>query len=220
MRNVLRISAFCVRIYYYYYDYYYYHYYHYHHRHVWRVFLSRHNSFRIMTGRAGRLRNRGSIPYSGKRFFSLQNVRTGLGTHAICYSLCLTTHLHQVPRLRMSGVMLHFPYAFLAWTGRTLPLYLFPCSKTPKTKFFREVRKLPVLMNRFEWLTLPWTILRNEELGVLCRSAAAVRVVDGMPVDHDRETSNAYGIHARRLGKHAFSRPRRRWQNNVDVHAC
>jgi hypothetical protein len=63
-------------------------------------------------------------------------------------------------------------------------------------------------------------ILRNEELSVLCRSSGAVRVVDGMPVDHDRETSNSYGIHVRRLGKHALSRPRKRWQNNVDVHVC
>ena len=63
-------------------------------------------------------------------------------------------------------------------------------------------------------------ILRDEELSVLCRSLGAFRVVDRMPVGHERETSNAYGIHVRRLGKHALSRPRRRWQNNVDVHVC
>lgn len=63
-------------------------------------------------------------------------------------------------------------------------------------------------------------ILRNEELSVLCRSSGAVRLVDEMPVSHDRETSNACGIRVRRLGKHALSRPRRRWQNNVDVHVC
>lgn len=43
-------------------------------------------------------------------------------------------------------------------------------------------------MNRFERLTLPCMILRNEELSVLCRSPGAVRAVDGMPVGHDRDT--------------------------------
>jgi hypothetical protein len=53
-------------------------------------------------------------------------------------------------------------------------------------------------------------ILHFPLLSVLCRSLGAARVVDGIPVGHDRETSNAYGIHVRRLGKHALSRPRRR----------
>ena len=110
MRNVLRI-----------YYYYYYHHHHHHHR-VWRVLLSRHNSVCIMTGRAGRLRNRGSIPYSGKRFFLSKN---------------------QVPRLRMSGVMLHFPPCLCGMDRVNVTFVHFPCSKTLKTKFSREVRKLP-----------------------------------------------------------------------------
>ena len=42
----------------------------------------------------------------------------------------LTTHLHQVPRLRMKGHISPLPlYAFIAWTGTTLPLYtnIIPC---------------------------------------------------------------------------------------------
>jgi hypothetical protein len=62
-------------------------------------------------------------------------------------------------------------------------------------------------MNRFERLTLPCTILRNEKLSVLCRSPGAVRVVDGMPVGYYRETSNAYGIHIGVLENMHFQDP-------------
>jgi hypothetical protein len=36
----------------------------------------------------------------------------------------LTTYLHLVPRLRVSGAIILFPlYAFMAWRQRTLPFY-------------------------------------------------------------------------------------------------
>lgn len=42
------------------------------------------------------------------------------------WGMKLTTHLHLVPRLRISGATLLLPlYAFLAWTGKTLFIYLF-----------------------------------------------------------------------------------------------
>jgi hypothetical protein len=52
-------------------------------------------------GIAGRLRSRGSIPGSGKRFFSLQRPDR--------LRMKLTTHLHLVPRIRMVELYLHSP---------------------------------------------------------------------------------------------------------------
>ena len=76
----------------------------------------------------------------GKSLSVLQNVHTGSGAHPAsysmitgalfgggwnCRSLKLTTHLHLVPRLRMSGAIPLLPlYAFVAWTGKALPFYL------------------------------------------------------------------------------------------------
>jgi hypothetical protein len=41
----------------------------------------------------------------------------------------LTTHLHIVPGLRMSGAFSLFPrYAFVAWAGKTLSFYCFMCT--------------------------------------------------------------------------------------------
>jgi hypothetical protein len=38
----------------------------------------------------------------------------------------LTTHLHLLPKLGMSGVVLPLPlYVLMAWTGKTLPFYLY-----------------------------------------------------------------------------------------------
>ena len=38
----------------------------------------------------------------------------------------LTTHLHLAPRVRMSGAVPVLPlYAFMAWTGETLPFFYF-----------------------------------------------------------------------------------------------
>jgi hypothetical protein len=63
-----------------------------------------------------------------------QNIKTSSVANAASYSVCirvlstweamLTTHLHQVPRLRMKGRISPLPkYAFTVWTGTTLPLY-------------------------------------------------------------------------------------------------
>ena len=72
--QVLSVTAFCLRVYYYYCYYY-----------VRRVglLLSRHSSVSILTGRAGRLRNHGSIPHRGKRFSPLQTSILALGLTAI-----------------------------------------------------------------------------------------------------------------------------------------
>jgi hypothetical protein len=74
----------------------------------------------------------------GQRFL-LQNVQTGSGAHPASYALMagdfcprgkgtgtckLTTYLHIVPRLRMSGATpLLLLHAFMAWKGK---LYLLP----------------------------------------------------------------------------------------------
>jgi len=60
-----------------------------------------------MTGRAGRLRNRGSIPYSGKRFFLSKN---------------------QVPRLGMCGFMLYFPPYLCGMDRENVNFVPFPLS--------------------------------------------------------------------------------------------
>ena len=59
------------------------------------------------------------------------NAQTGSGAYPACFSMGtrvhgqdakLTAHLHLVPRLKMSGaVPLLLIYAFIAWTGKTLP---------------------------------------------------------------------------------------------------
>ena len=64
-------------------------------------------------------------------FCPVQNVQTSSGTHPASYSMCtrvpsvgvkLITHLHPVPRLRISGAEPLFPlYAFMAYAGTILP---------------------------------------------------------------------------------------------------
>jgi hypothetical protein len=44
-----------------------------------------------------------------------------MGTGVISWGLKLTTYLHLVPRLRMSGAIRLLPlYAFMAWAGTTV----------------------------------------------------------------------------------------------------
>jgi len=72
------------------------------------------------------------IPSMNKRFFSSKTVQTGSGAHRASYSvgngvtsrgMKLTTHLHLVLRLRMSGAAPLLPvYTFMAWTGTVLPI--------------------------------------------------------------------------------------------------
>jgi len=80
--------------------------------------------------------NLGLESWQGQTFFLLLNPQTGFGAHTASYFMgteefCrelsgrgvkLTTHLHLMSRLRMSGAI---PLIlFMAWKGTTLPL---PC---------------------------------------------------------------------------------------------
>jgi hypothetical protein len=60
----------------------------------------------------------------------------------------LTTHLSLLPRLKMSGAAPLLPlYAFMAWTGKTLTLYLYvkySCFKNWCHKFGQKFPPLPV----------------------------------------------------------------------------
>ena len=79
----------------------------------------------------------GSNPGRGKIFFSSPKVHALSGSPHPCIQwlpgfflggkvaggLTLTTHLHLAPTLRMSRAVRPLPlYAFLAWTGKALPL--------------------------------------------------------------------------------------------------
>ena len=83
------------------------------------------------------------IPAVAADFPRLQNVQTNYVRHPASYSMGngvfsqgyssrgmkLTTHLHLLLWLRMSGAIpLPLPYASTAWTGITLPLPLPLCS--------------------------------------------------------------------------------------------
>jgi hypothetical protein len=83
--------------------------------------------------------NLGLESRQGQIFFLLQNAQTGFGAHTASYFMgtgdfCrglsgrgvkLTTRLHLVSRLRMSGAISLI--LFMAWKGTTLPLRL-PCT--------------------------------------------------------------------------------------------
>jgi hypothetical protein len=81
--------------------------------------------------RAGRPMGLGSITESNKRYFrsskALQSALRPTGCWNV-FSLRYdgrTVNLHVVPRLRMSGTVTLFPlYAFMTWTGTTLPVPL------------------------------------------------------------------------------------------------
>ena len=52
-----------------------------------------------------------------------------------CWGVKLTTHLHLVPRLRISGVELLHLYVFMVWKGKKLPYFV----EEDKTSFLNDV---------------------------------------------------------------------------------
>ena len=91
---------------------------------------------------------RGSNPVGERDISLLQIIQTGSGAHLAFCSMGtgflprgqsrrggrLTTHIHLVPRLRMSGAVPLLPlYAFMAWTGKTL-IYLFVMATVNQNK--------------------------------------------------------------------------------------
>jgi hypothetical protein len=98
------------------------------------------------------------IPSGTSHIFLLQNVQTGFRVYSSSYPICtlvlsreysgrgvmLTTHLHLVPRLRVSrAIFLFLLYAFMALTGIVSPFFITETHTfKPECKAASNIRRL------------------------------------------------------------------------------
>ena len=143
-------------------------------------------------------------------------------------------NLYLVPRLRKTGVTVLLPlYAFVAFTGMTLPFYLCKVKKFTWSLTLREERRLRVFESRVlrrvfgpkrHEVTGEGRKLHNEELSDLYSLPNIVRVVKSIIIrwaGHVAPLGEGRGVHrvliGKPEGKRPLGRPRRRWEDNIKM---